>query len=76
MSDSPTGSGRDMARQALAAYKATAKTTPAPKAARRTQRAVRGGERRDPVTLGSTLGRVSAEQGWEVSLGGGDVLDR
>lgn len=76
MPDSPTGSGADLARQALAAYKATAKTAPAPKAARRSQRSVRGGERRDPVTLGSALTRVSAEQGWEVSLGGGDILDR
>lgn len=74
MPDSPTGSGLDLARQALAAYKATTKTTPAPKAARRTQRRIRGGEHRDPVTLGSTLGRVSAEQGWQVNLSGGDVL--
>ncbi|GAA3154410.1 DUF721 domain-containing protein [Streptomyces rectiviolaceus] len=76
MSDSPTGSGLDLARQALAAYQATAKTAPAPKAARRSQRTVRGGERRDPVSLGSALTRVSSEQGWQVSLGGGDILDR
>lgn len=78
MSDSPAGpgSGRDLARQALAAYKATAKTTPAPKNTRRAQRAVRRGEHRDPVALGTALTRVSAEQGWDIGIGGGDLLDR
>ncbi|MGV2914772.1 DciA family protein [Streptomyces alfalfae] len=76
MSDTPTGSGLNLARQALAAYKATAKTPPPPKAARRTRRTVRPGQRRDPSTLGATLNRLSGEQGWQVSLGGGDLLDR
>ncbi|MFI2620438.1 DciA family protein [Streptomyces sp. NPDC018584] len=77
MSDSPNASGLDLARQALAAYKATAKAAPAtPKAARRTRRVVRTGERRDPLALGATLNRLSGEQGWQVSLGGGDLLDR
>lgn len=77
MSDTPTASGADLARQALAAARANAKNTPAqgPKKPRRTIRATRG-EGRDPQGLGSVLGKLTAEQGWEDQLGGGDILSR
>lgn len=80
MSDSTTparASGADLARQALAAYKVTAKTTPAtgPKKTRRTMRPTRG-EGRDPQRFGSLLTKVTAEQGWADQLGGGDILAR
>ena len=75
MTDTP--SGLDLARQALAAYKATAKNTPAagPKKARRTVRPARG-EGRDPQGLGNILGRLTTEQGWTDQLGGGNIIDR
>lgn len=77
MDDTPKLSGSDLARQAFANARKAARTSPTgPSARTRAQRTIRRGSGRDPVTLGSTLGRVSAEQGWEVSLGGGDVLER
>lgn len=77
MSDTPTASGADLARQALAAARANAKNTPAPgpKKPRRTIRSARG-EGRDPQGLGSVLGKLTAEQGWADQLGGGDILSR
>lgn len=76
MSD-PTASGADLARQALAAARAAAKTRPA-EPARKTRRMVRdsrtGG--RDPIGLGGILERLTAEQGWKESIGGGELIDR
>ncbi|MFE6412634.1 DciA family protein [Streptomyces sp. NPDC057837] len=77
MADTPSASGADLARQALAAYKATAKNTPtqAPRKTRRTMRGHRG-EGRDPQGLGDVLGKLTAEQGWEASIGGGNLIDQ
>ncbi|MEW2402091.1 DciA family protein [Streptomyces sp. NPDC046862] len=77
MTDTPTASGADLARQALAAYKATARNQPtqAPKKPRRSSRPARG-EGRDPQGLGHILGRLTAEQGWDNAVAGGSVLDR
>jgi predicted nucleic acid-binding Zn ribbon protein len=73
----PTASGADLARQALAAARAAAKTRPA-EPARKTRRMVRdsrtGG--RDPIGLGGILERLTAEQGWKESIGGGELIDR
>lgn len=70
-------SGADLARQALAAARAAAKTTPAPgpKKHRRSIRPTRG-TAGDPQGLGSVLARLTAEQGWEDGLGGGNLLDQ
>jgi hypothetical protein len=71
------GSGADLARQALAAARAAAKTAPAP--ARKTGTRITRHQRgpgRDPIAFGTLLGRVSAEQGWPKALEGGDVLAR
>ena len=70
-----TASGADLARQALAAYKATAKTAPASKPKLRTVKRNRG-PGREPVGLGGVLGNTSTEQGWELSLKGGSILDQ
>ncbi|MER6092489.1 DciA family protein [Streptomyces bluensis] len=77
MTDTPTASGRDLARQALAAYKASARNQPAqaPKKTRRSTRPARG-EGRDPQGLGAVLGRLTAEQGWTDNVTGGNLLDR
>jgi predicted nucleic acid-binding Zn ribbon protein len=73
----PTASGADLARQALAAARAAAKTRPA-EPARKTRRMVRdsrtGG--RDPIGLGGILERLTAEQGWKDSIGGGELIDQ
>ncbi|QGZ53399.1 DUF721 domain-containing protein (plasmid) [Streptomyces sp. QHH-9511] len=78
MSDpQPIASGRDLARQALAAYKASRPTGPAtarPTKARRSRHTAGSG--RDPVGFGSLLGQISAEQGWAVGVRGGSILDR
>ncbi|WP_052479928.1 DciA family protein [Streptomyces sp. NBRC 110035] len=69
-------SGADLARQALAAARATAKTAPAPgpRKTRRTRPA--RGEGRDPQGLGAILGRLTAEQGWDTGLDGGNLIDQ
>ncbi|MEU9998053.1 DciA family protein [Streptomyces sp. NPDC050848] len=78
MSDpQPSGSGRDLARQALAAYKASRPAGPAaarPVRPRRTR--AEGGTGRDPVGFGELLGRLKAEQGWATAVRGGSILDR
>jgi hypothetical protein len=69
-------SGRDLARQALAAYKAT-RTHPAGKPTTRTRTARRDrGSGRDPVAFGAIVGALNAEQGWGAALKGGSITDR
>ncbi|PVC80569.1 DUF721 domain-containing protein [Streptomyces sp. CS090A] len=75
MTEPKTSAGADLARQALAAYKATAPKQGAPKPRHRTRRTDRGAGR-DPVGLGGLLGRLNAEQGWELSLSAGSITDR
>ncbi|MGW1870973.1 DciA family protein [Streptomyces mauvecolor] len=79
MSDTapPAGaSGRDLARQALAAYKAKAGNSPAvPPPRRQNQRTDRTGGR-DPIPLESVLGQISSEQDWASGLSGGSILDQ
>jgi hypothetical protein len=70
-------SGRDLARQALAAYKATRSTHPAGKPTTRTRTARRDrGSGRDPVAFGAIVGALNAEQGWGAALRGGSITDR
>lgn len=72
-----TTSGADLARQALAAARAAAKTSPAPvrKTGARVKRHQRGAGR-EPIAFGALLDKVSAEQGWPKALEGGSVLGR
>ncbi|MFI0156269.1 DciA family protein [Streptomyces lydicus] len=75
MTDQSTGA--DLARQALAAWKATAKTRPATGATKpRKKRRAQYGDGRDPVGLGSVLGQISAENEWKTAVAGGSILDR
>ncbi|MBZ6211588.1 DUF721 domain-containing protein [Streptomyces olivaceus] len=71
-----TASGVDLARMALAAARATAKTAPAP--ARKTRRGPRParGEGRDPQGLAAILGKLTETQGWDAGLNGGNLLDQ
>lgn len=77
MTETPQTSGKDLARQALAAARARAKTAPAPgpKKTRRPSRPTRGGHG-DPQGLGRILERLTTEQGWDASLGGGNLIDQ
>ena len=70
-----TAAGADLARQALAAYKAGAKNAPTTKPKLRQIKRDRG-PGRDPVGLGGVLGKISTEQGWELSLEAGSILDQ
>ncbi|MEU6979543.1 DciA family protein, partial [Streptomyces sp. NPDC046371] len=75
MPDAPQLSGRDLARQALAAYKTGRRPGPAPaKPARRAVR--RGTDGRDPQNFGAILNQIGAEQGWAAGVRGGSILDR
>ncbi|MFB7867408.1 DciA family protein [Streptomyces sp. NPDC056069] len=75
MPDTPQLSGRDLARQALAAYKTGRRPGTGPgKPARRTAR--RSSDGRDPQTFAAILGRLGAEQNWAAGVQGGSILDR
>lgn len=77
MSDTPQLSGKDLARQALAAYKATARTAPTttPAKARR-KRTLRPGDGRDPVSLAAAITGLGADVPLEAGVAGGSVIDQ
>ncbi|MFF9003711.1 DciA family protein [Streptomyces achromogenes] len=77
MTEIPQLSGKDLARQALAAYKATARTAPTttPTKARR-KRAVRRGDRRDLITLATAITGLGADLPLDAGIAGGSLLDR
>ena len=75
MTDTPQLSGKDLARQALAAYKATARTAPAPAKPRR-KRVTRRGDGRDPVSLASALQCLGADLPLDAGIAGGNLLGR
>jgi hypothetical protein len=77
VSETPQLSGKDLARQALAAYKATARTAPANTPAKpRRKRVARRGDGRDPVSLASALEALGADLPLEAGLAGGNLLDQ
>lgn len=70
-------SGVDLARAALAAARAAARTRPVePK--RKTRRSSGTSARRagDPMGLGAAIGRMMTERGWEPPEAGGSILDQ
>jgi len=76
MTNTPSASGADLARQALAAARAAAKTAPAPQT-RRPKRVRREmGSGRDPRPLGHIVDGLAAAEGWADSLGAGNLTDR
>jgi len=70
-------SGVDMARAALAAARAAAKTRPVQPDRKKT-RSSRASIRRagDPMGLGSAITRMMTERGWEPPEAGGSILDQ
>ncbi|MFH9235993.1 DciA family protein [Streptomyces globisporus] len=72
---SKTAAGADLARQALAAYKATAPKHGTPRPRTRARRADRGAGR-DPIGFGGLLNRLNTEQGWDLQLSAGSITDR
>lgn len=76
MTESQT-SGPDLARQALASWKATAKKTAATGATKpRKKRRAQYGDGRDPVGLGSILGKIGEDNEWRVGVKGGSITDQ
>ncbi|MBE4790309.1 DciA family protein [Streptomyces caniscabiei] len=72
----PSESGVDLARAALAAVRAAAKTRPLqPVKPTRARRVARTGGR-DPLALGSAITGMMTERGWEPPEEGGSVLDQ
>jgi len=70
-------SGPDLARQALASWKAAAKTRPATGATKpRKKRRAQYGDGRDPVGLGSVLEQLGAENEWKTAVAAGSLTDQ
>lgn len=74
----PTPAGPDLARQALASWKAAAKSRPATGATkpRKNRKAAQYGDARDPVGVGSVITRLGAEREWLTAVQGGSITDR
>lgn len=72
----PTSSGVDLARAALAAAKAAARTRPTQQTNKTTRRTTirRGG--RDPLGLGAAITGMMTDHGWETPATGGSILDQ
>lgn len=76
MNDTPPSSGIDMARAALAAARAAAKTRPEPlKKTRRTRGVARTGGR-DPIGLAAAITGMMTERDWQPPETGGSILDQ
>lgn len=77
MTETPQLSGKDLARQALAAYKATARTAPANTTTKsRRKRVTRSGDGRDPISLAAAITGLSADMPLEAGVAGGSVIDQ
>jgi len=76
MTDTPQLSGRDLARQALANYKATAKTAPTTPTKAKRKRVVRPGDGRDPISLATAIKGLNADVPLEGGVAGGNVIDQ
>ncbi|MEW1565793.1 DciA family protein [Streptomyces sp. NPDC093509] len=75
MTDTPQMAGRDLARQALAAYKATASTAPArPVGRAKKKRVTRAGSARDPISLAAAITALGADIPMDAGIAGGNVL--
>lgn len=79
MTSTPPASGIDLARQALANYKATAASSPA-RGARTdrslTRRRLRPGDGRDPVGLAAVIKQLGTDASWKTGIDGGSVIDQ
>jgi hypothetical protein len=77
VTDAPSASGADLARQALAAARANAKSTPTPQP-KKTRPTIRrhGGGHGDPQGFARILEKLTAEQGWNANIHGGSIIDQ
>jgi hypothetical protein len=70
-------SGKDLARMALANWKAAAKGHPGTKGAKpRKKSRADYSNGRDPIGLGSVLGKLAVEGEWKTAVAGGSLVDR
>jgi hypothetical protein len=71
-------SGIDLARAALTAARASAKTRPVQQKKTRTTQRTSSNRRRlgDPMGLGAAIDRMMADRGWEPPEQGGSILDQ
>ncbi|MFM9373313.1 DciA family protein [Streptomyces sp. Da 82-17] len=70
-------SGVDMARAALAAARAAAKSKPAPTKKRTTKASARRSQSgRDPIVLGGAIERMMTEHGMDVPTAGGGLVEQ
>lgn len=77
MTDTPQLSGKDLARQALAAYKATARTAPTTGPAKtRRKRTLRTGDGRDPISLAAAIAGLGADVPLDAGVSGGNLIDQ
>jgi hypothetical protein len=77
MTSIPHSSGIDLARAALAAARASAKSRPAqPQKKARTRRPSSGRRLGDPMGLGAAIDSLMADHGWEPPEQGGSILDQ
>lgn len=76
MTDTPQLSGKDLAWQALAAYKATARTQPTTPAKPTRKRTVRRSDGRDPITLATAITALGANIPLDTGVAGGSILDQ
>ncbi|MFD7867993.1 DciA family protein [Streptomyces sp. NPDC059783] len=77
MTEQPTPSGQDLARLALAQYKASTKNQPSqPRQSAKPRRAARTQNRRDPVTFSDAVSLLAGDLGWQRGVQGGNVIDR
>lgn len=81
MTEQPAPAGRDLARLALAQYKASSKNQPATGRDARTRtarsrRASKDGVRREPAALGAAIIGMVSDRGWDMSVRGGGILDQ
>ncbi|PBC72338.1 MULTISPECIES: DciA family protein [unclassified Streptomyces] len=74
----PQPSGKDICREALAAYKNRSWAIPGNDPTKRKSKTVRArpGDGRDPVGLGNVIKRIEAEQDWKTGMAGGNIVDQ
>ncbi|MEV5915799.1 DciA family protein [Streptomyces chartreusis] len=76
MTETPQLSGKDLARQALEAYKATARTTPTSPAKPKRKRVVRTGDGRDPISLAAAITGLGADMPIDAGVAGGSIIEQ
>lgn len=70
-------SGRDLARLALAQYKASPAARQQPTGRRKTtRRRAAAGSGRDPVTLAGVIDQMNTDREWGIGVQGGSILDQ